>query len=101
MRKNEFSEMPDVVVVMEPGKKLSGMRFSITGHLGTPRGKIVQMIEELGGRFDERPVWGTKYLLTNKDWTAQKTSLKFQKAMDLGIKIITESEFYALIGRED
>lgn len=101
MRKNEFTEMPDVIAVMEPGKKLQGLSFSITGHLGTPRHKIVQMIQELGGRFDERPIWGTKYLLTNKDWTTQGTSAKFQKAKDLGIKMMTEAQFYELIGREE
>jgi len=100
MRNNEYSIIPDVVAVMEPEKKLQKKRFSITGHLGAPRAKVIQMIQELGGIFDKSPVWGTHYLICNNDWTSKTPSIKFAKAKENGTQIITEAQFYKMIGWE-
>lgn len=87
--------------IMEVTNAFKGKRFSITGHLGRPRPEIVAIIERAGGIFDEKPKWGTNFLITNADWTAKTVkpgkSLKFQEAQRNGVKIISEAEFYKML----
>jgi NAD-dependent DNA ligase len=96
-RVNEFSDLAEVLLVMEPEKKLKGMGFSITGHLGRPRKDIIKIIEMAGGHFEKTVNWGVRYLITNEDWTNKTESIKFRKAERNGVKIISEAEFYALL----
>ena len=96
-RVNEFSDLAEVLLVMEPEKKLKGIGFSITGHLGRPRKDIIKIIEMAGGHFEKTVNWGVRYLITNEDWTSQSESIKFRKAQSTGVKIISEADFYALI----
>jgi NAD-dependent DNA ligase len=101
-RVNENTPMALVLEIMEVQNALKGKRFSITGHLGRPRKEIVEIIKQAGGFFDKSPVWGTNYLITNKDWNegstiAKGASRKLLAARDKGIKIITEAQFYAMI----
>lgn len=96
-RVNEFTNLAEVLLVMEPEKKLKGIGFSITGHLGRPRKDIISIIEMAGGHFEKTVNWGVRYLITNEDWTNKTESIKFRKAERNGVKIISEAEFYALL----
>ena len=101
-RINEHTDMATIVEIMEVRNALRGKRFSITGHLGRPRKEIVAIIEQAGGHFDKSPVWGTTYLITNKDWNkgstiAKGASRKLLAAHDKGIEIISEAKFYEMI----
>jgi NAD-dependent DNA ligase len=101
-RINEHTDMATIVEIMEVRNALKGKRFSITGHLGRPRKEIVAIIEQAGGHFDKSPVWGTHFLITNKDWNKGSTitngaSRKLLAAHDKGIKIISEAKFYEMI----
>ena len=91
-----------VLEMMEVQNALRGKRVSITGHLGRKRDDIVKIIEMAGGTFEKEPRWGTTYLVTNADFNAGSTVLpgkskKLLKARELGVKIISEAEFYDLI----
>lgn len=101
-RKNEKTDLWTVVEVMEVSQALKGKRFSITGHLGVPRDRVVKIIETAGGQFEERPRYGTHYLITNKDWNANSTvakgkSSKLLEAERNGIKIISEDQFCQMV----
>lgn len=101
-KKNESTALWQVVEVMEVSNALKGKRFSITGHLGLPRPAIVKIIETAGGQFEERPRYGTHYLITNKDWNKGSTvdpkkSSKFIEAERNRIKIITEEQFCQMV----
>ena len=103
-RNNDHTGLALVAEVMEAGaesKPFKGKSFSITGHLGQPRAKIVQLIEQAGGRFDESPKWGTTYLITNLDWTAGtvkgSASKKLQAAKDNRVTIISEAKFFEML----
>jgi NAD-dependent DNA ligase len=101
-KKNDSTALWQVVEVMEVSNALKGKRFSITGHLGLPRPAIVKIIETAGGQFEERPRYGTHYLITNKDWNAGSTvdpkkSSKFIEAERNRIKIISEEQFCQMV----
>jgi NAD-dependent DNA ligase len=101
-KKNDSTELWQVVEVMEVSNALKGKSFSITGHLGLPRPAIVKIIETAGGTFEERPRYGTNYLITNKDWNKGSTvdpkkSSKFIEAERNRIKIISEEQFCQLV----
>lgn len=101
-KKNDFTDMWAVVEVMEVSQALKGKTFSITGHLGRKRPEIVKIIETAGGRFEERPRYGTNFLITNRDWNKGSTvdpkkSSKFIEAERNRIKIITEEQFCQMV----
>lgn len=77
---------------------LRGKSFSITGHLGFPRDKIIEMIRAAGGRYDKIPAWGTTYLITNQDWSGERTSSKkLVAAHRNSIKILKEEDFLRML----
>ena len=98
MRINEFTDLATIAEVMEIQNTLKGMRIAISGHLGRNRQDVVKIIEMAGGVFHDSVKINTTHLLTNQDWTAGSTvgkvSTKFEKARRLGIKMITEKDFY-------
>jgi NAD-dependent DNA ligase len=101
-RTNEKTDLWVVVEVMEVSNALKGVSFSITGHLGVPRDRVVKIIETAGGRFEPEPRYGVKYLITNRDWNKGSTkeakrSNKLIKAEAMGIKVISEDEFCKMI----
>lgn len=105
-KKGEKSDIWKVIDVMEPGRCLAGKSFSITGHLGLARDEVVRIIEQAGGRFEERPVSGVTYLVTNKSWNRGTTaepncSLKLRKAMDNGVKVIDEQQLIDMLVEGD
>ena len=97
-KNNDFTDLWAIVDVMEVSDALKGKSFCITGHMGRKRDDIVRIIETAGGRFEERPKYGTTYLITNKDWNKGSTVLatkssKFVEAERNRVKIITEEAF--------
>jgi NAD-dependent DNA ligase len=101
-KKNDLTDMWEVVEVMEVSNALKGKVFSITGHLGRKRHEIVKIIETAGGRFEERPRYGVHYLITNRDWNKGSTvdpnkSSKFIEAERNRVKIISEEQFCQMI----
>lgn len=75
---------------------LSGMTFVITGSLNgyANRDELVSVIEANGGKASGSVSKKTTYLINNDNTS---TSSKNKKALDLGIKILTEEEFNALL----
>ena len=86
----------------DTSEALRGKRVSFTGHLGMTRAEMVKFIQDHGGVYDERPKWGTTYLVTNRDWnkgstvTAKKSS-KLIEAEKLGVKVISEKELVEIV----
>jgi len=105
-RKNENTNLGLMMEIMEPSEDaLRGLSFSITGHLGRPRGDVVKLIESAGGRFHRSPAPDTRYLITNNDWNTGSVkggrSKKLMAAERSGVKIISESEFYEMLTKSD
>lgn len=99
--KSEMADMAVVAEIMEVTNAFKGKRFSITGHLGRPRNEIAALIEKAGGVFEKEPRWGTTYLITNQDWSAETVvsgaSRKLLKAKQNGVKILSEKAFYDML----
>lgn len=78
------------------GQKLSGMTFVITGSLNhfENRSEMKNRIEALGGKVTGSVTKKTSYLVNNDTTSA---SSKNKKAAELGIPVISEEEFLAMI----
>lgn len=100
-RKNEMTDLGDVVEVMEVTDTLRGKSFCCSGHLGKPRKEIHKMIVQAGGEVMSSSGLGYGYLITNADFNkgavSGKKSSKILKAERNGTKIITEKEFYDML----
>jgi NAD-dependent DNA ligase len=102
-KKTENTNLLEVMEVLEErSSKLQGKSFCITGHLGLPRKKIVEMVRMNGGIVHDNVGWGTNFLICNYDWNkgttiTEKKSSKLIKAEDCGVKVITESEFVKML----
>lgn len=101
-RQNDKTDLWTVVEVMEVSGALTGKRFSITGHLAKPRKDIINIIQQAGGIFEERPRWGVHFLICNHDWNPgttikPKKSSKLIEAERNGIRVISESEFCQML----
>jgi len=83
--------------IEEGGEKpLEGMRFVVTGTLKNyTRSEIEELIQEKGGLVSNSVSKKTDYLILGEN-----PGSKYQKALQLGIRIITEEEFeHMLKGR--
>lgn len=94
----DYTEINDVMNYISikqkvEGGKLDNMSFCITGKLSMKRDDLVKIIEANGGK-NASVGKGLSYLICN-DKTS--TSGKSKKAKDLGIPVITEDEFMAMI----
>lgn len=81
----------------EPGqRKLEGLTFVVTGSLEhfTNRGELKELIEREGGKVTGSVTSKTNYLINND--TASGSS-KNKKAKSLGIPILSEEDFLALL----
>lgn len=80
----------------ETGDILAGKVFVITGevHHFSNRAELQQKIESLGGKATGSVTGKTTYLINND---IESTSGKNKKAKELGIPIISEDEFLAMI----
>ena len=75
---------------------LDGMNFVVTGsvHHFKNRKEVQAKVEELGGKVTGSVTTKTNYLINNDSGSS---SSKNKKAKELGIPIITEEEFLAMI----
>lgn len=72
---------------------LTGLSFAVTGVLKNfSRNQIEDLIHSLGGKVSDSVTKNTDYLIVGEN-----PGSKLRKANDLGIKIMTESEFLELI----
>lgn len=80
----------------EAGDKLAGKIFVITGSVErfANRNELKEEIERQGGKVTGSVTAKTNYLINNDN---QSNSSKNKKAKELGIPIITEEEFLALL----
>lgn len=98
---SEFNELLNILNVTKPEKgegnaNVSGKTFVITGSLNTyeNRNALKDLIESLGGKVAGSVSAKTDYLINND---ATSGSSKNKKAKELGVSIITEDEFNALL----
>lgn len=101
-KQTECTDMWAVVQVMEVSDVLKGKSFSVTGHVGIPRKELIRIIETAGGQFNDRPKWGTTYLVTNRAFNEGSTiekgkSTKIMEAERNGIRVISEKQFCNLV----
>jgi NAD-dependent DNA ligase len=76
------------------GDNLIGKSFCITGELSAPRVVCQKIIEMNGGKYKSTISKSLNYLVTNET----RTSTKMVKAQELGVTIIREYEFLAMVG---
>ena len=82
----------------EESQPLRGQSFCFTGELKSmKRGEAEEKIKSLGAQSKSSVVKGLTYLVTNDPASG---SSKNKKARELGIKIINEDEFLALLNSE-
>ncbi len=81
------------------GTKLEGKVFVITGSVNhfNNRDEVKEVIEKMGGKVTGSVTKNTDYLINNDNMS---NSSKNKKAKELGIAIITEEEFLAIIQGE-
>ena len=84
-----------VLELKTTGIQLIGKTFCITGTLSKPRRVIESEIKEAGGSIASKVSSRTSYLISNE----KSNSSKMQEALALKVPIITESEFFNLIGK--
>jgi len=74
------------------GSKYAGTTWVITGTLSEPREKIEDQIRSIGGKVNQNVGKTTNYLLAG-----EKGGSKLKKAKELGVRILSETEFHALL----
>ena len=99
----QTAQLEELLTVVEPvfektaGTALSGKTFVITGSVEqfANRNELKAYIEQRGGKVSGSVSAKTDYLINND---AQSNSTKNKTAKSLGVAIITENEFLAMIG---
>ena len=76
-------------------KKFSGLTFVFTGELSFPRSSGESMVKSLGGKTTSSVSSKTSYVVAG-----EAAGTKLEKARQLGIKIIGESEFLELLNKK-
>lgn len=76
--------------------QISNKTFVLTGTLSAPRQSFKERIEALGGRVSSAISSNTDFLLCG-----QNAGSKLNKAKELGIEILNETQFNALIAQND
>jgi DNA ligase (NAD+) len=79
----------------EPKRIFDGMTFVITGALSRPREEFEELIERNGGRAAGSVSKKTSYVLAGED-----AGSKLAKAKELGVNVISESEFMEMMGEK-
>lgn len=75
---------------------LQGKTFAISGTLSEVRKKIVEKIENAGGKFVKNVSNKVNFLILGKD-AYEKDTTKLEKARQLDIFLITEAEFMRML----
>ena len=84
------------IMTRKPTAKLKGLSFCFTGELKSlKRKEAEEKVKALGGSAKSTVAKGLSYLVTNDP---KSGSSKNKKAAELGVKIIDEKKFLALIG---
>jgi DNA ligase (NAD+) len=92
---DELLKRITVIPIAEKTGSLSGMSFCLTGAMSKPRKEIEKMIEAVGGEAASGVKSGLTYLV-QADPTS--TSSKTEKALKLGVKILSEVDLWKMIG---
>ena len=71
----------------------SGKTIVLTGTMSKPRGEIKKMLEELGAKVSSSVSKKTDFVIYGSD-----AGSKYDKALTLGVKTITEEEMKQLVG---
>ena len=79
-------------VVTATGDKLAGMTVVVTGTLSRPREEIHKLIEQEGGKPGGSVSSKTSYVVAG-----EAAGSKLEKARTLGVPVLTEEEFLALV----
>jgi DNA ligase (NAD+) len=74
---------------------IAGKSFVITGTLSSPRDEIKERIESAGGKVSGSVSKNTDYLVAGEGGGS-----KLEKALALGVAVLTEEELEALFGAE-
>ena len=74
--------------------KIAGKTFVLTGTLSRPRNEVESLIESLGGRTSGSVSKKTDFVLAG-----QSAGSKLDKAQSLGVKVLSEKEFFDMIGQ--
>ena len=82
----------EIEEVVQDSDKLDGMKICITGSLTRPRNDFKETIEKNGGKMSSSVSAKLDYLICGADAGGKK-----DKAEKLGVKIITEDEFFDMI----
>lgn len=92
--------VPKVSESVPSGSDLTGKTFVITGRLQLiqNREKLINIVESYGGKVSSSISSHTDYLINND---INSTSTKNKKAKELNIPIITEQDFFNLIGADN
>jgi len=96
-----IEKLRDAGVVMEAeaatsGPKsdaLAGQTFVFTGALSMPRSEAERMVKERGGKASSSVSKKTDYVVAGAD-----PGSKYDKAVELGVKVLSEEEFRKLLG---
>jgi DNA ligase (NAD+) len=75
------------------GDTLDGKRFLFTGRLTVPRSTAEEMVRSAGGEIAGSISRRVDYVVAGEE-----AGSKLNKAMELGVKVIGEPEFFELIG---
>lgn len=78
--------------IEQASDKLAGTTWVITGSLSQPREEIADLIRANGGKVSGSVSAKTNYLLAGED-----AGSKMEKATKLGVKMISEADFRAMI----
>ena len=73
--------------------KIAGKTFVLTGTLSRPRNEVESLIESFGGRTSGSVSKKTDFVLAG-----QSAGSKLDKAQALGVKVLSEKEFFDMIG---
>lgn len=92
---DELIKRITVVDTKEIMGTLNGKSFCLTGKMSKPRPEIEKIIEAAGGIAESGVKAGLTYLVQS-DPTS--TSSKSEKALKLGVKIISEDDLWKMIG---
>lgn len=93
LREAGVEPVPPETAISTPSAPLKGKTFVFTGTLGTmTRGRAQQIVRDLGGTTSESVSRHTAYVVAG-----DAPGAKLERARKLGIPILTEEEFLALI----
>jgi DNA ligase (NAD+) len=75
------------------GQKLTGKSFVFTGSLSIDRVQAQETVRKLGGEVSSSVSKNTSYVVAG-----ESAGSKLDKAVELGVKVITEKEFEEMVG---